>query len=183
MCCVLFFPVFVAGGFIGLVLLLATLRQALDRCARRNQTMHPGLVWLNLVPLFNVFWCFPTILGVGRSLRNEFADRGLDQGGSYGTTLGISGAGIGIVGGVVFLGIVYLGETVQGWPENVFVICILVGLAMLFVSFLLGLVYWIRIADYARRLRYEEEREEEREDDWDDEPPPPRGPTSTDITA
>ena len=48
------------------------------------------MVWLNLIPLFNYVWNFITVIRVGDSLKNEFTDRDIDEGGDYGKTLGIT---------------------------------------------------------------------------------------------
>ncbi len=49
--CLLGIGVLVAGIFY-----LVTLQTALGRCARRNRTMEPGLVWLSITPLVHFVW-------------------------------------------------------------------------------------------------------------------------------
>jgi hypothetical protein len=66
-----------------------TLQRALARCAPRNRSMEPAMVWLNLVPLFNIYWGFHTAIHLGDSLKREFQDRDLDDGGDYGKSVGI----------------------------------------------------------------------------------------------
>ena len=80
--------IIVIGLVIGIFFLL-TLQTALSRCSKRNRTMEPGMVWLMFIPLFNLFWWFYLVINVGNSLKNEFSDRDMDNGGDYGKTVGI----------------------------------------------------------------------------------------------
>jgi hypothetical protein len=91
------------------VMFLLSLSKALSLCKPRNRTMEPGLVWLNLIPIFELVWGFVTIVRVGDSLRNEFDDRRLRDDGDYGKQLGIIAMVLlifcGIIG--VICGIIY----------------------------------------------------------------------------
>lgn len=70
---------------------LLTLHRALGRCRPHNRTMEPGLVWLNLIPLFNLVWQFVTVSRVSASLATEFRARGRDHNkGDYGYALGMT---------------------------------------------------------------------------------------------
>ena len=55
---------------------LVTLQKALSRVSRRNRLMQPGMVWLALIPLFNLVWNFFIATQIPDSLRNEFRARG-----------------------------------------------------------------------------------------------------------
>jgi hypothetical protein len=57
------------------VLYLLTLRRAITICAPENQRFSPALVWLLLLPAFNLLWHFFVVLGVSRSTRGEFLRR------------------------------------------------------------------------------------------------------------
>ena len=39
--------------------------------------MEPGMVWLNLIPLFSLVWMFITIIKISESLQKEYRDRGM----------------------------------------------------------------------------------------------------------
>ena len=56
---------------------LLTLQKALSRCAPENRAMSPGLVWLMLIPLFNLVWQFLVVINISKSLAAEFQKRGL----------------------------------------------------------------------------------------------------------
>jgi hypothetical protein len=57
---------------------VGSMQRALTACAAHNREMNPGLVWLLLVPLFNLGWWFRAVIAVGRSFRSEFEERDLD---------------------------------------------------------------------------------------------------------
>src|SRR5262245_60241126 len=69
---------------------LLTLYRALSRVSPRNRLMEPGLVWLSLIPLFNLIWTFFIATRVPDSLRNEFRARGRDDGSDYGKGVGLA---------------------------------------------------------------------------------------------
>src|ERR1700761_1572517 len=73
---------------IAFVLFFVTLHKTLALCSNRNRMMEPGLVWLIFVPVFNYYWWFRIVIQMGRSLKNEFSERGNDDGSDYGRTLG-----------------------------------------------------------------------------------------------
>src|SRR4051794_40805616 len=50
---------------------LLTLHRALHRCRPEYRAMTPGLVWLNMIPLFSTFWIFLTVNRIADSLRDE----------------------------------------------------------------------------------------------------------------
>ena len=59
------------------ILFLLSMSKCLAQCSRRNRTMEPGQVWLNLIPFFNIVWMFITIIRISESLKNEYRSRGL----------------------------------------------------------------------------------------------------------
>ena len=55
---------------------IRTLQRALQRCSPESQTMRPALVWLILIPGFNLFWHFIVKrLDVRGFLVFDYADR------------------------------------------------------------------------------------------------------------
>jgi len=57
---------------LGYMILLQT---ALSRCAPQNRTMSPGSVWLQLIPVFGLFWQFYVISNIAQSQKNELNER------------------------------------------------------------------------------------------------------------
>jgi hypothetical protein len=68
---------------------LLTLQKALNRCSPECRAMNPGLVWLMLVPLFNLVWQFLVVLNVAKSLAAEFQKRGIAEDPNPGQTFGL----------------------------------------------------------------------------------------------
>ena len=79
---------------IGIILLpgiffLLTLQKCLQRCSPQSRTMAPGLVWLMLIPLFNVVWQFIIVLRIASSLGNEFRLRNVLKEDAPGQSVGL----------------------------------------------------------------------------------------------
>ena len=128
--------ILVVIAFIALVAFLAAAVRVLSRVEPENRRMDPGLVWLNLIPLFNLIWMVVTIERVGESIRNEFMARGRHKKSeSYGKTSGLAC--------MVLFGI--------GLPFAFFgTSCALV---FWFFAFIYWVVYWAQISGYAKRLK------------------------------
>jgi hypothetical protein len=136
------------------ILFLLTLHKALARCAPRNRTMEPGMVWLNLIPIVSLVWMFITVARISESLKNEFRSRGWHRrDDDYGNTLGMTTCALNIASIIPYIG---------G--------CL--GLAAL-ICFI---IYWVKIAGYSGRLATrpygdydEDDRYDDRDDRYDDE--------------
>jgi len=61
-----------------MVFFLIHLQKLLNKCSLNNREMEPGMVWLNLIPLFNLGWIFYTIFKVTDSLKAEFKERNIE---------------------------------------------------------------------------------------------------------
>jgi hypothetical protein len=164
----------VAGLVIGLaiqIFYLLTLHRALDRVSPRNRLMEPAMVWLNLIPCFNIVWQFFIAIRVPDSLRNEFRDRGRDDGSDYGKTIAMTQA-------IINLGGAFVGNIVSRVPDMEKVG---LGISLLtsVVVLVLFIVFWIKIASYSRMLTEDEGERDRRLDQFDDEDdygtPPPGG--------
>lgn len=100
----------------------------LKLCAPKNRALHPGKVWLCLIPLFGVVWFFVLVNRIAESLRSEFESRHLPAEGF--------GRSIGLAYGILALASIapYLN--------------LLTGPA----GFVCWIIYWVKIAAYSRRL-------------------------------
>jgi hypothetical protein len=142
-------------GLVILILYLLTLSKALSRCRPANRTMEPGQVWLNLIPLFNIVWQFITVTRVAESLKNEFYDRGWDDRGDFGKSVGTAYCVLNLAGFVPFIG----------------------GLFSL-AGFVCFIIYWVKIAGHSKELAgdgggyndYDDRprKRRSRDDDYDD---------------
>jgi len=121
LCCGLEF-VLIVGLLVVQILFLLNLSRCLDQCSRRNRTMEPGMVWLNLIPLFNLVWLFITVFRISESLQNEYDDRRLrSDDPDFGKMMGILYVVFSIIG---------------CFPVN-----------MVF-----QIIYWMKIANYKNQL-------------------------------
>ncbi len=121
---------FLAIILVAAVFYILTLSRALEKCSPASRTMEPGMVWLLLIPLFNIVWSFLVVFALGKSLGNEFRLRNLpspslEPGKSIGLAMCICGA----------CGIIPL-----------------IGLIPSFVGLVLWIIYWIKIAEFSRML-------------------------------
>jgi len=122
----------VVAGFLLLpaIFYILTLRDAVNKCAPASRTIDPGLIWLLLVPLVNVVFHFFVVLGLAQTLRNEFNRRGIRvaepaPGQSIGLAMCIC-ACCGII------------------P--------LLGMLAVLAQLILWIIYWVKIAEYSRKL-------------------------------
>jgi hypothetical protein len=160
---------------------LMTLSTALSRVAPRNRLMEPGQVWLMLVPCVNFIWQFFIAIRVPDSLKNEFRDRGRDDGSDYGKSIALTNAIIGLVGG----GITNVMTRTGGMEQ----IGLAISLLLTLVNLVLFIVFWVKIANYSSQLAMDDgpPRDFRRDfdryegDDRGGRDYPPRGPSSPDI--
>jgi hypothetical protein len=74
-----------------LVYILIMNYNALNAVSPRNRDMQPGMVFLSLIPCFNLIWYFFIVSAVSSSLQKEFDDRGIRSDGDFGKSVGITG--------------------------------------------------------------------------------------------
>ncbi|WP_171468859.1 hypothetical protein [Frigoriglobus tundricola] len=110
------------------------------------------MVWLNLIPLFNLVWQFITVIRVAESLKQEFRSRGWSRRGvDYGYGVGIAACALGF----------------GGWIP-------VIGPLLSLGSLICGIVYWVKIAGFSGRLARGAYYYDDDEDDEDDEDGRPR---------
>jgi hypothetical protein len=116
-----------------IIFYILTLQKALRKCAPQSRTLEPGLVWLYLIPIVNLVIAFIIVLGMAKTLRNEFNRRGMqvpDR--EPGQATGLAMAICACCGIVPILGIFALVAHVVLW-----------------------IVYWVKIAEYSRMLDFQ----------------------------
>jgi hypothetical protein len=169
---------------IGVVLLVAiaitvlfclSMQRTLNEVRQRNRAMAPGMVWLYLIPLFNVFWAIYMVVKIAESLRNEFRDRGWGTGTeSFGKTVGLFWS----VGNVssIFLGCTVGAVDAAVKDPAVSAVLNLVNMGVSLALLVCWIIYWVQIYQYGTRLR-EGERGYARgsiEEDYDEDYRRPR---------
>lgn len=122
---------FAALWLIPLIFFLVTMQNALQAVAPERRSLTPGLVWLDLIPVFNLVWNFFIVTHVSHSLRREFAARGV-------THVGDCGYGLGIAMSVLVVCTVI---PVLGWASWI-------------ASVVLWILYWVKVADLKNQLHF-----------------------------
>lgn len=137
------------------VLLLVILQQlacqrALAACTPRHRTMEPALVWLNLVPVFHLFWKFYTAVQVGNSLRREFDARGMRTNHSFGKVTGVLAPTVALlVRGLFVLANVVARMMIE--EEVALLLLLVTGIIAVLEPTFVG-VHWAQVADSTRKL-------------------------------
>jgi hypothetical protein len=106
-----------------------TLSKALNRCAPQNRTLSPGLVWLYLIPVFNLVWHFFIVINMARSLHAEFVYRGIVEEPNPGQGIGLAACILNVVAVIPYLG--YL-ASIGG------LVC--------------WIIYWVKIAGFSSKI-------------------------------
>lgn len=77
-------------GLVVPMLYLLTISRTLTAVSEQHRRMSPGLVWLNLIPVFSLAWHFYTVVKVRDSLVAELRAKGIADGSNAGFTLGMA---------------------------------------------------------------------------------------------
>ena len=129
---VMFLAVFFVGIAIGIFYILAVSR-VLNKCSPSSRTMQPGMVWLLLIPFFNIIWNFVVVLAVAKSVGKEFQLRNIPSADPEpGKPIGLAMCICGACGIIPFVGL-------------------LAGLAYL----VLWIIYWVKVNEFSRALDQE----------------------------
>lgn len=131
------------------ILYLSSLSRALAACGAARRTLEPGLVWLNLIPLFHLFWKFWTSAQVGASLRHEFDARGMRTGFTFGRAVGALVPLVALLTRFVF----WVGGFLASRTGEEFGILTLLATALLGVlELILMTIHWAQINGYSNQL-------------------------------
>jgi len=108
---------------------LISLQRCLNRCKLENRTMQPALVWLMLIPIFNLVWHFIIVSSVSKSVEAEFRTRGIRSEPSPGNSIGLAMCILAVCSIIPLFGI-------------------LTGIA----GFICWIIYWVKIAGISGQL-------------------------------
>jgi len=112
------------------VFYLLTLQKTLGLCSRESRSMEPALVWLLLIPLFNMLWHFFVVAAISKSLHAEFITRNISADPKPGRRIGLAMCVLFAVTVIPHLSV----------PAT-------------FLAIICWIVYWVRIAGYSAELR------------------------------
>jgi hypothetical protein len=108
---------------------LLTLQKTLNRCSPENRAMAPGMVWLMLIPLFNIVWNFFVVINVAKSLGAEFQKRGITEEANPGQKLGMIMCILTVCGIIPILGILCSLGALVCW-----------------------IIYWVKVAGFSAKI-------------------------------
>jgi hypothetical protein len=113
--------------------------------------MQPGLVWLMWIPLFNIYWNFHIVIALAKSLREEFDARRLPINSTFGKSVGLAWAGMGVFS--IFLSVA---QNVLQYlaPDNIPVIgaFTIFSFVMSIAQLVCFITYWVQIVKFGREL-------------------------------
>ena len=116
-------------GFIALILFTYSLFKCLKKVKEENRAMKPGLIWLNLIPIFSAFWIFYIIIKLQYSLEKEYLLRNTSPKNGYGFKIGLASA-------------------ILSWCTLIPAIGQITTLA----TFICWIIYWIKISKCSKEL-------------------------------
>ena len=64
---------FLFALLIAVIFFLAAQQNTIEAIQPKNRVINPGLVWLQLIPLFNFVWCFIVTNRLSKSIEREFS--------------------------------------------------------------------------------------------------------------
>jgi hypothetical protein len=136
-----------------IALYLLTVQQTLKRCAPQNRTMAPGLVWLQIIPVFGLYWHFRNVYAVGQSLENEARARGIPAHRPH-QSLGVAMGLCLIIGYGIMTAGTLSQQVVNGQPSFMYQVQNLRGLASIvaLAGVITAALYWMRIARSSREI-------------------------------
>jgi len=82
--------IFLVIIYIPLIFFVMTVRKNLSLIELKNRNMEPNLVWLALIPLFNIVWNFFIVNAVRDSNKKEFQTRNIQYNGDFGYGIGLA---------------------------------------------------------------------------------------------
>jgi hypothetical protein len=133
------------------ILFLLNLHRTLAEVAERNRELSPGLVWLSLIPLFNIVWNIIMVAKIANSLKNEFSDRGWStQNEGFARTTGMIWAWGGVAS--VVLSIIQNGAQFAD-ARPIAMVLGLLSCPLSLAIFICWIMFWVQTHGYKVRLR------------------------------
>ena len=136
-------------------LFLLTEQNTLKKISQENRLLRPGLVWLQLIPLFGLVWQFFVVIRIAGSIQNEFQRGNEDSIVGFADGLAVDVArrkptqAIGLTYCILSLLLVGGNLILDVAGQDLF---IWMGLAAL-GTMVCWLVYWVSLAGWKRQLR------------------------------
>lgn len=125
----LFMFFWLAVWYVTNVFYLLTLSKALKRVDESRRGMSPGMVWLNLIPLFNLGWHIYTVVQMSDALAKEFDARQISYENKPGYVIGLVASILMATSIIPYIGFfLFIGGAV----------C--------------GIIYWVQVAEFSKKI-------------------------------
>ncbi|WP_431216648.1 hypothetical protein ACQ86N_19910 [Puia sp. P3] len=134
------------------ILFLLTQQNTLKLIQPLNRTMRPGQIWLQLIPVFNLYYQFVVVAGISDSLQREFNSYFNDSDSilpDATVTEATGGKRPTYSAGLAYCWL-FVGSTVLNWFGTS--VSIVAGLAAL-AAMVCWIVYWVQLAGYKKKLK------------------------------
>jgi hypothetical protein len=136
------------AGFVILIAFLSivalytlTLYNTLDVIAPINRAIRPGMVWLMMIPFFNLVWHFVIVHKIADSIAGEFRQR-------VGQSDFRPGYGTGMIASTAFFISVLISIAApKNTPTD------MIGGIFSIIGIICGITYWIQIHKYKRKIK------------------------------
>jgi cbb3-type cytochrome oxidase subunit 3 len=116
-----FLLAFIAMG----VFFLLTQQKTFEAITPENRLMQPGNVWMQLIPIYNLYWYFVVVNKLSLSIAAEYSRLSIDKSEQNPTQ------NIGIATGVLYFVTIIPEDTIQGFASLAWMVCFI--------------IYWVQI--------------------------------------
>ena len=144
--------VLLLGFLVPAVLFLLTQQNTLRLIQPLNRTMRPGQIWLQLIPLFGIFYQFSVVSRISNSLQREFnsyfndSDSILPDQAPIGARDGKRPTWS---AGMAYCWLFVISMVLQWLPSFITMLTSLAALA----GIVCWIVYWVQLAGYKKKLQ------------------------------
>jgi hypothetical protein len=161
------------GGYLQILLLLALLipailfllsqQNTLKTIKKENRLLHPGLVWLQLIPLFGQAWQFFVVTRIADSIRKElsslqddsilgFSDTAAVEQHEKRPTFAIGTAYCALYTTGIFTNLFQTSNVKVKNVNDIDLLSMIISFSIL-GGMVCWIVYWVQLAKYKRKLR------------------------------
>jgi hypothetical protein len=153
------------------ILFLRTQQTILSAIRPENRKMHPGLVWLQLIPFVNYVWGFFVVNRIADSLSKQYAAlqsdsifgmvdeeeiKAIGKRPTYGIGLAYCLLLLSVPGAIIFFNLIGTAPTAaDGRPENAgFYMVMALSMSMLVLAMMTcWIIYWVQLARHKKNLK------------------------------
>jgi len=139
------------GFLVPAILFLLTQQNTLKLIQPLNRTIRPGQVWLQLIPVFNLYYQFVVVTGISNSLQREFNSYFNDSDSILPdeTVTGATGGKRPVYSsGMAYCWLFVISTVINLLPSYFSIVSGLVSIA----GIVYWIVYWVQLAGYKKKL-------------------------------